>query len=162
MERDKEGVKRERQSKGLGEAPPEPTYERKALHSRFLKGEADAMDTDEESEQWGAGAQQASMLPPTASSWRPNTADTAVMGQKKKWAYPFANFFNAGCPGKGVQQADEVRQVTGRKHIYAATDGGKASCQGAPREIKGTNTGVSGDEQEGNEEVEQSGGTEVY
>ena len=31
-----------------------------------------------------------------------------LTGKKKKRADPFANFFKAGCPGKGVKQANDV------------------------------------------------------
>ena len=48
MGRDKEGVKRERNSEGSGAAPQAPTYGGKALHGINIKVESDAADTNEE------------------------------------------------------------------------------------------------------------------
>ena len=37
LERDKEGVKRDRHSKSSGSTPPSPTYEGKDLHGRNIE-----------------------------------------------------------------------------------------------------------------------------
>ena len=74
------------------------------------------------------------------------------MVHKKKWVYPFANFFKSRFPVKGVQQTDNIRPATVINKIYAAAGRGKASYQGALREGKGTNAGEAGDGQEGNKE----------
>ena len=80
------------------------------------------------------------MMYPTVTSWRPNTSDAVVRVQKKKQDDLFVKNFKDGFPGKQVRQTDNIIPAAGRNQRYPAAKGGKAICQGEPRDGKVTNT----------------------